>query len=76
VVRGNKITLKFTLREPARVVAKLSGADRRSVTKRRLRPGAHSVPFARLEDGSYRGTVTFTDDFDKKSVARTSASVG
>lgn len=76
VVRGTKITFKFTLREPARVVAKLSGAERRSVTKRRLRPGAHSIAFARLEDGAYRGTVTFTDDFDKKSVARSPATVG
>jgi len=76
VVRGNKVIFNFTLREPARVVAKLSGAERRSVTKRRLRPGPHSIAFARLEGGSYSGTVTFTDDFDKKTVAHASAGVG
>jgi hypothetical protein len=28
---------------------------------------------ARLREGRYRGTVTFVDDFDKRSVVRTSA---
>jgi plastocyanin len=71
VRRGNRITFRFTLVEPARVVAKLRGASRRSVTRRRLTPGSHAVAFRGLRNGSYRGTVDFTDDFDKLSRVKT-----
>jgi plastocyanin len=72
VRRGRKIIFRFTLVEPAKVVAKLRGASRRSATRRRLAPGSYSIAFPRLAAGAYRGTVTFTDDFDKKTVARSS----
>lgn len=73
VRRGNRITFKFTLVEPAKVVAKLKGPSRRSVTKRRLLPGSHSIAFRNLRKGEYRGTVDFTDDFDKLSRVKTFA---
>jgi plastocyanin len=69
--RGKKITFKFTLVEAAKVNIKLSGADDRSATRKRLRPGRHSIVFKRLDAGSYRAKATFTDDFDKKSVVKT-----
>ena len=71
VRRGNRITFKFTLVEPAKVVAKLRGPSRRSATRRRLAPGSHSIAFRRLRDGTYRGTVAFTDDFDNVSRVKT-----
>jgi plastocyanin len=71
VRRGKKITFRFTLVEPARVVAKLKGPSPRSATRRRLRPGSHAIAFNRLRNGQYRGTVTFTDDYDKKSIVKT-----
>jgi plastocyanin len=72
VRRGDRITFRFTLVEPAKVVAKLRGASRRSVTKRRLLPGSHSIAFRNLRKGAYQGTVDFTDDFDKLTRVRTS----
>jgi plastocyanin len=69
-LRGSRISFGFRLREPARVVARLSGAAKRSATRRRLRPGRHSITFRGLESGTYRGVVTFTDDFGKVSTER------
>jgi plastocyanin len=71
--RGNSISMRFRLVEPAKVTVKLRGATRRTATRRRLEPGRHSLRLSRLREGRYRGTVTFVDDFDKKSVVRTSA---
>jgi plastocyanin len=71
--RGNSITMRFRLVEPAKVTVNLRGPSRRTATRRRLEPGRHSIKFARLREGRYRGTVTFQDDFKKKSVMRTSA---
>jgi plastocyanin len=73
--RGNSITIRFRLVEPAKVTAKQRGPNRRTITRRRgrLEPGRHSIKFEGLRDGRYRGTVTFEDDFKKKSVVRTSA---
>jgi plastocyanin len=71
VRRGNRITFRFTLVEPARVTAKLAGASRRSATRRRLGTGSHSIAFRELRAGQYRGTVSFTDDFDKTTRVRT-----
>lgn len=72
VRRGNRITFRFTLVEPAKVVAKLKGASRRSVTKRRLLPGSHSIAFRNLRKGAYQGIVDFRDDFDKLTRVKTS----
>jgi hypothetical protein len=74
--RGNSITISFRLVEPARVTVRLRGPSRRTVTRRRLDPGRHSIKVSRLRAGRYRGTVTFEDDFKKRSVVRTSAVVG
>jgi plastocyanin len=71
--RGRTLTFSFRLREPAKVTVRLRGASRRTVTRRRLGTGSHSISLARLREGRYRGTVTFVDDFDKRSVVRTSA---
>jgi plastocyanin len=73
--RGSSITMSFRLVEPAKVTVKLKGPSRRTATRRRLEPGRHSIKLARLRDGRYSGTVTFQDDFKKKSVVRTSAVV-
>ncbi len=67
---GNRISFGFRLREPARVVARLSGTAKRSLTRKRLRPGRHTLTFRGLDPGSYRGVVTFTDDFGKVSTER------
>ena len=71
--RGSTLTFSFRLREPAKVTVRLRGASRRKVTWRRLGTGSHSIRLARLREGRYRGTVTFVDDFDKRTVVRTSA---
>jgi plastocyanin len=68
VRRGSKLTFKFTLVEAAKVEIKLSGAAKRSATRKRLRPGKHSIVFKNLNPGQYRAKATFTDDFDKRSV--------
>jgi plastocyanin len=70
--RGNSITISFRLVEPAKVTVKLRGPSRRTATRRRLEPGRHSIKLSRLRAGRYRSTVTFQDDFKKKSVARAS----
>jgi plastocyanin len=71
--RGSTLTFSFRLVEPAKVTVRLRGASRRKVTRRRLGTGGHSIRLARLREGRYRGSVTFVDDFDNKSVVRTSA---
>jgi plastocyanin len=71
VRRGRKVTVKFTLVEAAKVNVSLSGADDRKATRKRLRPGRYSIVFKNVDPGRYRAKATFTDDFDKKSVART-----
>jgi plastocyanin len=70
--RRNSVTMRFRLVEAARVTVRLRGPTRRTVTRRRLEPGRHSIGVRRLRSGRYRGTVTFVDDFRKKSVVRTS----
>jgi plastocyanin len=71
VRRGRKVTVKFALVEAAKVSVSLSGADDRKATRKRLRPGRYSIVFKNVDPGRYRAKATFTDDFDKKSVART-----
>jgi plastocyanin len=64
---GSTITMSFRLLEPAKATLKLDGPSLRSVTRRRLARGRHSIRFRRLRAGTYRGTATFVDDFDKRS---------
>jgi plastocyanin len=73
--RGSTVTYRFTLVEAAKVSIKLSGAARRSATRKRLGAGKHSIPFRNLKPGKYTGTATFTDDFGKRSVVRINTSV-
>jgi plastocyanin len=73
--RGSSLTLFFRLAEPATVTVKLRGPSHRTVTRRRLEPGSRSIKLSRLREGRYRGRVTFVDDFDKRSVARLSATI-
>jgi plastocyanin len=73
--RGSTVTYKFTLVEAAKVSIRLSGAARRSATRKRLSAGRYSVPFRNMKPGRYTGTATFTDDFGKKSVVRITTTV-
>ena len=73
--RGKTVTYKFTLVEAAKVSIKLSGAAKRSATRKRLGAGKYSIPFSKMKPGKYTGKATFTDDFGKKSVVRISTTV-
>jgi plastocyanin len=65
---GAKVS--FVLKEPAVVGYVLKGPSKKRVKAKRLGAGAHSIKVARLKAGSYKGTLTFQDDFDNKSTAR------
>jgi plastocyanin len=73
--RGSTVTYKFTLVEAAKVSIKLSGAAKRSATRKRLGAGRYSIPFRNMKPGKYTGKATFTDDFGKKSAVRISTTV-
>ena len=73
--RGSKVTYKFTLVEAAKVSIKLSGAGKRSATRKRLGAGKYSIPFSKMKPGRYTGTATFTDDFGKRSVVKITTTV-
>jgi plastocyanin len=73
--RGSTVTYRFTLVEAAKVSIKLSGAAKRSVTRKRVGAGRYSIPFRNMKPGKYTGKATFTDDFGKKSVVRISTTV-
>jgi plastocyanin len=66
----------FVLGEPAVVTYRLKGPTRKRVSTGRLEAGAHTVRVGRLKPGSYRGTLTFQDDFDKTSTGRSSFVIG
>jgi plastocyanin len=74
-VSGKKLTFSFKLNEPASVGLKLTGAAKRTVKAKRLTAGKHSVAVKGLKAGSYSGTLSLSDDFDKKSSAKKSFSV-
>jgi plastocyanin len=67
---GNRVKLSFELNEAATVTYKLKGRSRRTVKKRRLAAGRHSITLRRLKRGTYRGVLTVVDDFDKKLTPR------
>jgi plastocyanin len=73
--RGSSLGVSFRLAEPAKVTVTLRGPSRRTVTRRRLEAGSRSIKLSRLRKGRYRTTVTFVDDFDKRSVARARATI-
>jgi plastocyanin len=75
VRRGSKVTFSFKLVEAAKVVASIKGPNKKKATRKRLKPGRHSIALRGLKEGRYKGTVTFTDDFDKVSKVRVSVRV-
>jgi len=66
------VTVSFELNEAAQATYKLTGASRRTVTRKRLKAGAQSITVRSLKAGSYTGTLTLSDDFDKKVTPRNS----
>ena len=74
--KGKQVTVSFKLNEAASVTYKLKGASKRTVTRKRLAAGKHSLVVKRLKQGSYTGTLTLTDDFDKKTSKKKSFKIG
>jgi plastocyanin len=72
---GSSARVSFELNEPATVTYRLTGAERRTVRKGRLRAGRHSFRVRGLEAGSYTGTLALEDDFDKKTSQKKSFTV-
>jgi plastocyanin len=69
---GNRVTVSFTLNEPATVTYRLKGATKRTVRRGRLRKGRHDFSVSGLDTGSHTGTLIARDDFDKRdSVEKT-----
>jgi plastocyanin len=68
----SSVSVSFKLNEPATATYKLRGAERRTVRRGRLAPGRHSFRVRNLDDGSYRGTLTLKDDFDKSAKPKSS----
>jgi len=75
-VSGKQATVSFKLNEAAAATYTLKGTAKRTVKRRRLAAGRHSITVRRLKAGSYRGTLVLTDDFDKKTTQRKSFAVG
>ena len=72
---GKVATISFKLNEAAPVTYKLKGPSKRTVTRKRLGAGKHSFKVKRLKKGSYTGTLTLRDDFDKKTTQKKSFKV-
>ena len=75
-VSGKKVTVSFKLNEAAQATYKLKGASKRTVTRKRLRAGKQSITVKGLKAGSYTGTLTLSDDFDKKTTQKKSFKIG
>jgi plastocyanin len=73
---GASVRVSFELNEPATVSFSLRGAERRTVRRGRLAAGRHSFRVRNLDAGSYRGRLSLEDDFDKKTSARKSFTIG
>jgi plastocyanin len=74
-VAGTKVTIGFKLNEAASATLKLKGAAKRTVTRKRLKTGQQSIVVKRLKAGSYSGTLTLSDDFDKKTTVKKSFTI-
>jgi plastocyanin len=75
-VSGSKVTVSFELNEAARATYKLSGASKRTVTRKRLKAGKRTITVKGLKAGRYSGKLTLSDDFDKKTTQKKSFKVG
>lgn len=73
---GSRVRVSFRLNEPATVSFRLRGEERRTVRRGRLGAGRHSFTVRNLDPGSYRGTLSLADDFDKKATAQKSFTIG
>jgi plastocyanin len=69
---GSSVRVSFELNEPATATYRLRGAERRTVRRGRLAAGRHSFRVRNLDAGSYRGTLTLKDDFDKSAKPKSS----
>jgi plastocyanin len=69
-LRGDDVKVTFELNEAATATYRIKGPSRRTVKEGRVKAGRHSFRLKNLKPGSYRGTLTLLDDFDKKTVAR------
>jgi plastocyanin len=69
---GSSVRISFKLNEAATVGYKLLGPERKNVRRGRLAVGRHSFRVRDLDAGSYRGTLTATDDFDKSAKPKSS----
>lgn len=73
---GSSVKVSFKLNEAATATYKLRGAERKTVRRGRLAAGRHSFRVRSLDAGSYRGTLALADDFDKKTTAQKSFTIG
>jgi plastocyanin len=69
-LRGDDVKVTFELNEAATATYNIKGPSRRTVKEGRVKAGRHSFQLKNLKPGSYRGTLTLVDDFDKKTVVR------
>lgn len=74
-VKGKRATTRFQLLEAVAITGKLTGPTKKrksTVTVKRTEAGKGSLAWSKrkLKPGSYKGTITFVDDFDKKSVKK------
>jgi hypothetical protein len=69
------VRVSFKLNEPATATYRLRGAERRTVKRGRLAAGRHSFRVRNLDAGSYSGTLTLTDDFDKPARPKSSFTI-
>jgi plastocyanin len=74
-VKGKQVTVSFKLNEAAVGTLKLTGAAKRTVKTKRLTAGKHTIVVKRLKKGSYKGTLTLSDDFDNKTTQKKSFKV-
>jgi plastocyanin len=74
-VKGKQVTVSFKLNEAAVGTLKLTGAAKRTVKTKRLTAGRQKIVVKRLKKGSYKGTLTLSDDFDNKSTQKKSFKV-
>ena len=75
-VKGKQVTLSFKLNEAAVGTLKLTGAAKRTVKTKRLTAGKHTIVVKRLKQGSYKGALTLSDDFDNETTQKKSFKVG
>jgi plastocyanin len=72
---GSSVKVSFELNEPATATYSLRGASRKTVRRGRLGAGRHSFTVRGLQAGSYTGTLTLTDDFDKSVKPKSSFTI-